>query len=167
MKKLITCIFCVLLAIIMVACVAKEANNYTKEIEYINELIATAPMSSRQAENALLALNYSEKDIEIILDKADVNWGYQAYRVVIMELDVGPQSKAGLTKILEGLGFSKEEIQYGINTAEVNWKDQCLYAAMNYIEQGLTREQVGMKILADGFTEGEWNYVISRHYDLL
>ena len=84
-----------------------------------------------------------------------------------MELDVGPQSKVGLTRTLEGLGFNAAQIQYGINTAEINWKDQCLYAAMNYIEQGLTKEEVGMKIISDGFTESEWNYVISRHYALL
>lgn len=167
MKKIITCILCILLAIVMVACAAKTMNDYSEEVILVTDMVAETPMSEKQAVNALLALNYSQKEIDIILEKVDVNWNYQALRVVQQELDVGPQSKLGLTKILEGLGFTAAQAQYGINTAEINWQEQCLYAAMNYIEQGLTKEQVATNIITDGFTSAEWNYVIAKHYNLL
>lgn len=168
MKRIFALLLSLLLAIGLVACDKKvDVSDYKDQIDYVNVIVEEAPMSPLQVENALRAIGVDEEGIDIVLENCGINWNAQALRAAQEVLDAKPMSKNGLIQELEGWGFAAEQVQYAANTIDVNWQDQCLYCAMLYIEQGMTKEEVHDQLIADQFTEAEWNYVLSQHYTLL
>ena len=168
MKKFISII---LISIILVfsftACKADEAEAYVADITMFEQMVADIHMSPVQAENALIAMEYSPEAIAIIMKHAKVNWNAEALIVAQYELDMFPLSKLGLKRNLEDHGWTEEQAEYAANTIQVDWSQQALYAAMEYISQGMTKEQVEAQLGQDGFTGPEWNYVLAQHYNLL
>lgn len=140
---------------------------YPEEVQMVENMLESRPMSAVQVANAFSKLSYSDEQISQILTQASPNWRAQALRAAQAELDEHPLSQAGVIAALTEYGYTVDEINYAISALGVRWEDQCLYVAMDYISQGYDKETVLKMLSDDGFTQSEIAYVHAQHYALV
>jgi DNA-binding CsgD family transcriptional regulator len=168
MKKLLICLLVIIMSLAFVSCKVEpvETTNYLAGVQTVQELLATEPMSRWQTYCALTTYGYTNDEIDAILNMADVNWAQQAALICQTQIDTYPISKQALIGHLIILQFTSEEIDYGLKSlGAIKWEDQCLYAAMLYIGEGITdRDVVTQKLVEDGYTDSEIAYAIALSY---
>ena len=169
MKRLFAILLSFMILLSLGACKPDTPNvpEYPEEVQMVENMLDSRPMSAVQVANAFSKLSYSDEQISQILTQASPNWRAQALRAAQAELDEHPLSQAGVIAALTEYGYTVDEINYAISALGVRWEDQCLYVAMDYISQGYDKETVLKMLSDDGFTQSEIAYVHAQHYALV
>lgn len=169
MKRLFAILLSFMILLSLSACKPDTPNipEYPEEVQMVENMLESRPMSAVQVANAFSKLSYSDEQISQILTQASPNWRAQALRAAQAELDEHPLSQAGVIAALTEYGYTVDEINYAISALGVRWEDQCLYVAMDYISQGYDKETVLKMLADDGFTQSEIAYVHAQHYALV
>lgn len=169
MKRLFAILLSFMILLSLGACKPDTPNipEYPEEVQMVENMLESRPMSAAQVANAFSKLSYSDEQISQILTQASPNWRAQALRAAQAELDEHPLSQARVIAALTEYGYTVDEINYAISALGVRWEDQCLYVAMDYISQGYDKETVLKMLADDGFTQSEIAYVHAQHYALV
>ena len=129
--------------------------DYSIALRVIEGMIEDEPMCEKQVRDALWSMSYSNEEINTSLEQADFDWRTQVVRAAVNRLDVAPHSRQGLIDILVLIGYSEELATYGADHCEADWTQQCLFSAMIYLEDGMTKLEITQALMKDKYTESE------------
>lgn len=129
--------------------------DYSIALRVLEGMIEDEPMCESQVRDALWSMNYSNEEINTIIEQADIDWRTQAVRAAVNRLDVAPHSRQGLIDILVLIGYNENLATYGADHCEADWTQQCLFSAMIYLEDGMTKLEITQALMKDKYTESE------------
>lgn len=168
MKRLLTLFLAVIITLFLFTSCGKEeyvpvdptneietSADYSIALSMIEGMLVDEPMCEKQVRDALWSMSYSSEEINTIIEQADIDWRTQAVRAAVNRLDVAPHSRQGLIDILVLIGYSEELATYGADHCEADWTQQCLFSAMIYLEDGMTKLEITQALMKDKYTESE------------
>ena len=145
----------------------KEPLDTEAGLTTINEALADEPMSPLQLSSYLSALGYSDEEIDILIEAAEVDWQTQIQRYVESLLNETPYSRLALINLLTiDLEYDSNDVFTVIDAMDLPWKVHCALEAqyLKDIKQ-LGKDEIIEQLTIKKYIDEEIDYAIKELFE--
>lgn len=145
----------------------KEPLDTEAGLTTINEVLADEPMSPLQLSSYLSTLGYTDEEIEILIEAAEVDWQTQIKRYVEELVKDIPCSRLGLINhLVVDLQYDSDDSIEVVDSMNLQWNMHCLSEA-EYLknQHQLEKDEIIAQLTAKSYLLEEIDYAIKELYE--